>query len=135
VLPALDPSASTSGLIQLGLAANATGRSHSSRRSPTGTGPPIAGPPLVLTVLPAPGVTGLVVDHADLALTGNAIVTRDPVAGKFCVTARDDPPRRRRGRSTSRSSRSSDRHDADPATFNSSADLTLAPDATVLRPA
>ena len=69
VLPALDPSASTSGLIQLGLAATATGTITLEPTIADGTGPPVTGPPLVLTVLPAPaGVTGLVVDHADLAL-------------------------------------------------------------------
>jgi hypothetical protein len=135
VLPALDPSASTSGLIQLGLAANATGTITLEPTIADGTGPPVAGPPLVLTVLPAPaGVTGLVVDHANLVLTGNAIVTCDPVAGKFCVTARDDPAAAPPGHV--------DKSgqpivwidiDANPATFNSSsADLTLAPDATVL---
>jgi RNA polymerase sigma factor (sigma-70 family) len=135
VLPALDPSASTSGLIQLGLAANATGTITLEPTIADGAGPPVAGPPLVLTVLPAPaGVTGLVVDHADLALTGNAIVTCDPVAGQFCDTARDDPAAAPPGHV--------DKSgqpivwidiDSDPATFDSSsADLTLAPGATVL---
>ena len=135
VLPALDPSASTSGLIQLGLAANATGTITLEPTIADGTGPPVAGPPLVLTVLPAPaGVTGLVVDHADLALTGNAIVTCDPVAGKFCVTARDDPAAAPPGQvDKSKQPIVWLDVDADPATFNSSsADLTLAPDATVL---
>ena len=135
VLPALDPSASTSGLIQLGLAANATGTITLEPTIADGTGPPVAGPPLVLTVLPAPaGVTGLVVDHADLALTGNAIVTCDPVAGKFCVTARDDPAAAPPGQvDKSNQPIVWIDIDADPATFNSSsADLTLAPDATVL---
>jgi len=135
VLPALDPSASTSGLIQLGLAANATGTITLEPTISDGTGPPVAGPPLVLTVLPAPvGVTGLVVDHADLVLTGNAIVTCDPVAGKFCVTARDDPAAAPPGHvDTSGEPIVWIDIDTDPATFNSSsADLTLAPDATVL---
>ena len=135
VLPALDPSASTSGLIQLGLAANATGTITLEPTIADGTNPPVAGPPLVLTVLPAPvGLSGLVVDHADLALTGNAIVTCDPVAGKFCVTARDDPAASPPGHvDTSGEPIVWIDVDADPATFNSSsADLTLAPDATVL---
>jgi len=135
VLPALDPSASTSGLIQLGLAANATGTITLEPTIADGTGPPVAGPPLVLTVLPAPtGVTGLVVDHADLALTGNAVVTCDPVTGKFCVTARDDPAAAPPGQvDKSNQPIIWIDIDADPATFNSSsADLTLPPDATVL---
>jgi hypothetical protein len=136
VLPALDPGGSSSGLIQLGLPANATGTITLEPAIADGTEPPVAGPPLVITVLPAPtGLSDLVVDRADLTLTGNAILTCDPAAiPAVCVTARDNPAAAPPGHAD----KSGQQMiwvdvDADPATFNSSsADLVLPPDSTVL---
>src|SRR4029453_12848437 len=122
LLPALDPGASTSGLIQLGLPANTTGTITLQATIADGTGPPVSGPPLVITVLPAPtGISGLFVDHAGLALTGNAIVTCDPAAVMFCVTARDDPAAAPPGHvDTSGEQMVWVDVDADPTTFDSS---------------
>jgi RNA polymerase sigma factor (sigma-70 family) len=135
VLPALDPGATTSGLIQLGLPANATGTITLQPTIADGSEPPVVGPPLVLTVLPQPtGLSDLVVDHADLVLTGNSILTCDPAGMPFCVTARDDPAAAPAGRVD----KSGQQMvwidvDGDPATFDSSsADLSLPPDSTVL---
>ncbi|HEX6786743.1 MAG TPA: sigma-70 family RNA polymerase sigma factor, partial [Acidimicrobiales bacterium] len=135
VLPALDPGATTAGLIQLGLPANATGTITLQPTIADGSEPPVMGPPLVLTVLPPPtGLSDLVIDHADLVLTGNGILTCDPAGAPFCVTARDDPAAAPAGRVD----KSGQQMvwidvDGDPATFNSSsADLSLPPDSTVL---
>jgi hypothetical protein len=135
LLPALDPGATTAGLIQLGLPANAPGTITLQPTIADGSDPPVVGPPLVLTVLPPPtGLSDLIVDHADLTLTGNGILTCDPAGMPFCDTARDDPAAAPPGRAD----KSGQQMvwidvDGDPATFDSSsAELALPPGSTVL---
>jgi hypothetical protein len=134
VLPALAPGATSNGLIQLQLAANAPGTITLQATVADGANPPVSGPPLVITVQPAPaGVTDLFVDHADLALLGNAVLTCNPIATTTCVTARDKP-----SAASGQVDKSGQQMmwidvDADPTTFtSSSAILDLPPGAQVL---
>ena len=63
-----------------------------------GSGAPVAGPALVITVQPRPAwLTDLVVDHADLALLGNAVLTCNPAAVATCVRRPRHPGRRTPG--------------------------------------
>ena len=134
------PSASTSGLIQLGLGATAAcDRSPSTPTIADGTGPPVAGPPLVLTVLPAarrrqrplrrpcrPGADGQ--RHRDLRPGGREVLRRRP------GTTRPRAPPGQVDKSAQQIVWID--VDADPATFNSSsATLALPPGARCSRPA
>ena len=98
VLPVLAAGASSEGLIQLTLDVAAGSTVTLTPTISDGSGPPVAGTPLVITVQPQPaGVSDLFVDRADLVLLGNAVLTCDPAAANSCVEARDTPGERTTG--------------------------------------
>jgi hypothetical protein len=134
VLPSLAPGASSEGLIQLTLDVAAGSTVTLTPTISDGTGPPIAGTPLVITVQPQPaGLSDMIVDRADVALLGNAVLTCDPAAN-FCVDARDAPATTPPGQvDKSAQLMVYVDVDADPSTFNSStATLTMPAGAEVL---
>ena len=134
VLPVLAAGASSEGLIQLTLDVAAGSTVTLTPTISDGSGPPIAGTPLVITVQPQPaGVSDLFVDRADLVLLGNALLTCDPAAN-FCVEARDAPANAPPGQvDKSAQQMVYIDVDADPTTFNSStATLAMPPGAEVL---
>jgi hypothetical protein len=134
VLPVLAAGASSEGLIQLTLDVAAGSTVTLTPSISDGSGPPVAGTPLVITVQAQPaGLSDLIVDRADLALLGNAVVTCDPAAN-FCVQARDTPASTPPGQvDKSAQPIVYIDVDADPATFNSStATLTMPAGSEVL---
>ena len=135
ILPVLAAGASSEGLIQLTLDVAAGSTVTLTPTISDGSGPPVAGTPLVITVQPQPaGVSDLVVDRADLVLLGNAVLTCDPAAANSCVEARDAPANAPPGQvDKSAQQMVYIDVDADPTTFNSStATLTMPPGAEVL---
>ncbi len=134
LLPALAAGESSSGLIQLGLADTVSSSITLQLTIADGSGAPVSGPAVVIAVQPRPpGLTDLVVDHADLALVGNATLTCNPAAVATCAVARDNP-----AGSSGQVDKSGQQMmwidvDTDPVTFNSSsATLDLPPGAEVL---
>ena len=135
VLPVLAAGASSEGLIQLTLDVAAGSTVTLTPTISDGSGPPVAGTPLVITVQPQPaGVSDLFVDRADLVLLGNAVLTCDPAAANSCVEARDAPANAPPGQvDKSAQQMVYIDVDADPTTFNSStATLAMPPGAEVL---
>ena len=135
ILPVLAAGASSEGLIQLTLDVAAGSTVTLTPTISDGSGPPVAGTPLVITVQPQPaGVSDLVVDRADLVLLGNAVLTCDPAAANSCVEARDAPANAPPGQvDKSAQQMVYIDVDADPTTFNSStATLAMPPGAEVL---
>jgi hypothetical protein len=134
ILPVLAAGATSEGLIQLTLDVPAGATITLTPTISDGSGPPVTGAPLVVTVqAQPPGVSDLVVDRADLALLGNAVLSCDPAAN-FCVQARDTPAITPPGQvDKSAHAMVYVDVDADPATFNSStATLTMPPGSEVL---
>jgi hypothetical protein len=133
-LPVLAAGATSEGLIQLTLDVPAGATITLTPTISDGSGPPVTGVPLVITVQPQPaGVSDLFVDRADLASLGNAVLTCDP-ADNFCVQARDTPATTPPGQ-VDKSARPMVYVDVDtdPTTFNSStATLTMPSGAEVL---
>jgi RNA polymerase sigma factor (sigma-70 family) len=135
VLPALAPGAISQAIIQLAVADNAPPEITLQPFVSDGTDTPVTGPPLVITVQPAPvGLSDIVIDKADLALIGNAVLTCDPaIKVDDCVTARDDPAGAPGHADKSKQHMIWVDVDADPTTFNSSsATLSLPPDTEVI---